>query len=151
MSIKKLQHPLLAILVLFSCHVNATTYQVPPPNSAKKNNATANIAEGINTIRKRGLKREADQLQKLFNNGRIFYRTSGQHKHDAQYIHSFPPDEKKDTLYFAVQHVKYISGVGTQRYDNSNYRYKYLMVLVGLHEMVQGSGSTEHRFQRQAY
>lgn len=130
-------------LFFLSSTASAKTYSVPPSNSPKKNNATRNILDGIDALKKRGYTREAAQLRKLLDDGRIRYRTTGKHRNDAQFVHGLLPGEP-DTLYFGVQHVKYIQGKGTQRFDKDNQRYLYLFVLVAMHELThkdQGKAS----------
>jgi hypothetical protein len=126
----------LAILLLTGTAI-AKTVAIPPPSSAKKNNATRNVVDVINTLRKRGHIREANQLQKLLRTGRMYYRTTGKHKLDAQFVHGLTP-RHKDTFYYGIQHVKHVPGKGAQRYQksSSDRRRLYLTILTSLHEMV---------------
>lgn len=125
----------LALLVPAGIPASAKTYPVPPPGP-KQNTATLNILDGINAIRKKGFRREADQLQKLLNEGRVFYRTTGKNRLDAQFVHGVLPGEK-DTLFFGVQHVKFIKGKGIQRFKKGDDdRRLALLVLIAMHEMI---------------
>ncbi|HEX19353.1 MAG TPA: hypothetical protein ENG78_00790, partial [Acidiferrobacteraceae bacterium] len=122
-------------------YTQAAEIQVPPPSSANKNNATLNIVDGINTLRAGGYGREADQMQKLLNDGNIYYRTTGPNKNDAQFIH--PLIIGSDKLFLSVTNVKFVNGK-TERFDSSNHRYLYLLVQTSIHEMIhkdQGAAS----------
>lgn len=132
---------LLLLLLGNIVYTQAAEVQVPPPSSAKKDNATLNVIDGINTLRAGGYGREADQMQKLLNDGNIYYRTTGPNKNDAQFVH--PLIIGSDKLFLSVTSVKFVNG-RTERFDSSNHRYLYLLVQTAMHEMIhkdQGAAS----------
>jgi len=124
------------LLALMTHPAAAETYGVSPPGSASEDNATRNLVDVIDTIRKGGLEKEAGQLRGLLGNRQVYYRTSGANKYDAQFIHDLTSDDD-DKLYFGVQHVGYADNEGAQRYTGvEGSRRRYLTVLVALHELV---------------
>lgn len=126
----------LAFLALTVGLSAAETYLVPPPGSDDANNATRNITDVIATLRRGGLEREADQMQDLLRKRQIFYRTSGPHKVDAQFVHALVSDDD-DKLFFGVQHVNYVDGKGSLPYaGREGEGQRYVTVLTALHEMV---------------
>ncbi len=137
--LNRLGLPCLFAVVLYSLAAGPSigeTFLIPPPGSDKANNATRNITDVIDTLRRGGMEREADQVQELLRNRQVFYRTSGPNMHDAQFVHALVSDDD-DKLYFGVQHVNHVDGKGSVLYTGSEgERRRFLTVLTALHEMV---------------
>jgi hypothetical protein len=122
----------LVLLVATSGASSAEEISVPPPNSTEANNATHNIQDVIDAIREKGYRREAGQLQKLLDDGRVFYRTKGKFKNIGQFVHGVGEPDK---LYFGAVNVKY-NGTGALRFNENDGLLMVFTVQRALHEMV---------------
>lgn len=133
----------LALLLASSSPVRSDEILVPPPNSSRANNATQNIQEVIDAIRSKGYQREAGQLQKLLDEGSVYYRTTGPKKDIGEFVHGV--GSEPDRLYFSFINVKDHEG-GPTRFDETDGLRLAFTIQRALHEMVhkdQGNASID--------